>query len=75
MGVRGVVERTVPKGACLIESTPDENQRRAGDFLVLNLLPDGFQRRVDIGFVRPADTIGHDDRTIGSVKRNRSRSI
>ena len=44
MGVRGIIERTVPKGFRLIKSTANENQRRARDFLVLNLLPHRFQR-------------------------------
>ena len=66
----GVVECTVPKGVGLFEAAPDENQRRAGDFLFLDLLPDRFQCRVDIGLVGPAHTVGHDDRAVGTIERN-----
>ena len=66
----GVVECTVPKGVGLFEAAPDENQCRAGDFLFLDLLPDRFQCRVDIGLVGPAHTVGHDDRAVGTIERN-----
>ena len=64
-----IIERAVTEIVCLGQTPPDKDKGCTGDFLRLHFFPDVSQRSVDIGFVRPANPIGHNHRTIGTIKR------
>ena len=69
-----VIECAVPKIGILIKATTNKNQCSAGDFLFLHSLMDRGQCGMKIGLVRPANPVGNNHRTIGTIERRQDPS-